>query len=164
LRWRQNATSRIKSLGGGTRKTGPSLLARGVLPFLALPLRILRHHCLCRSSRLITNIRRLNLFLVLQRPLCSPSQIPIAPIILFVLDSSCLQLSSTSDVGLWIVTPFATHTQRMREEAVKEEEPSASRGNDGVGRHGRPLFVLGWQGSSEERMISDAYVRCVLRG
>ena len=80
LIWRQNATSWIKSLGGGTGKIGPSLLARGVLRFLGLPLGILCHHHLCHSSTLIANIRCLNLFLILQWPVCSPSQILFTPI------------------------------------------------------------------------------------
>ena len=80
LRWRRNAMIRIKSPDRGTGKIGPSLLVRGMLCFLGLPLGILRHHRLCHSSTLIANIRRLNLFLILQRPVCSSSQIPFASI------------------------------------------------------------------------------------
>ena len=57
-----------------------TVTARGVLRFLGLPLEILRHHHLCRSFTIIANIRCLNLFLVLQRPVCSPSQIQLTPI------------------------------------------------------------------------------------
>jgi len=71
LGWRRNATNRTVTA---------QALTRGVLRFLVLPLGILRHHHLCRSSTLIANIRRLNPLLVLQRPVRSPSQIPFTAI------------------------------------------------------------------------------------
>jgi hypothetical protein len=98
----------------------------------ALPLRILLHHRLCRSSPLITNTHRLNYFFVLQLPMCFPSQIP-----------PCLWFPSMSDVQLRFITPFSAHTQRTRKEAVKEEEPSPPRGENLVGRYGRALFFFG---------------------
>ena len=79
-RWKRNATTWTLSSGAETRRTELSLLARGVLRFLGLHLRILHHHHPCRSSRLITNTHLLNLSLVLQRRACFPSQIPSIPI------------------------------------------------------------------------------------
>ena len=73
-RWRLNATTWMLN----SRRIRLSLLGRGVLRFLSLPLRLLRRHFLRRSSLLITNTRRLNL--VLQRPTCFPSQMPPIPI------------------------------------------------------------------------------------
>jgi hypothetical protein len=67
---RRNATSwtTMPSLGVEMRKMGRSLLV------------FLRHHRLCLSFRLITIIRRLNVSLVLQWPVCFPSRIPLIPI------------------------------------------------------------------------------------
>ena len=140
LRWRRNATSRMKSLGMGMGKIRPSLLARGVLPLLCLPLGILRHYHLCHSSTLIANVRRLNFFLVLQWPVCSPSQIPFTSIPpqppLFIV------LSHVRYWGLHCYPPSHPRT----EEAVKKEKSSAPRGDDGVDRHGQPVFVPGGEG------------------
>ena len=60
------------------------------------------------------------------------------------------------------VTPFAPHTQRTREEAVKEEEPSASRGDEGVCMAGQYSFSDGeghYTGSLST--FSEAF-RCVI--
>jgi len=50
------------------------------------------------------------------------------------------QRPMTTGFGL---LPFAPYTQRTREEAVKEKQPSTPRGENQVGIYG-PVLVLGW--------------------
>ena len=79
------------------------------------------------------------LFFPINIQLSSPEPVPRSPTanVFSVPNTSYTYSSSTALVyGSHprpnSVTPFAPHTQRAREEAVKEEEPSASRGDEGV--------------------------------
>ena len=79
---------------------------------------------------------------------------------LFIFNSPCLRFRTPFDVRLCLNTPFASHTNRTREEAVVEEQSSASRGKDRVGRHGRAIFILIQGRSNDGRLatpISDMF-------
>ena len=115
LRWRRNATSQIKSLGGGTRKIGLSLLACSMLRSLGLPPTIFRHHHLCRSSTLIANIHRLNLFLVLQQPVSSVLAVPSVPVTT-ALGSTTMAIPATPTKG---GTTLLSHIESVKKWGVR---------------------------------------------
>jgi len=106
-----HAPLNFSNMNDWTKKTGLSLLARSVLRFLGSPLRILGHHRLCRSSPLLSNTCCLSLSSFADRQHVFRSQ--YYPYVLIV-DRPCLQLHPRPMSGFV--------------EAVKEEEPSVSRG------------------------------------
>jgi len=105
----------------------------------------LRRHHLCHSSPLITNTHRPSLSLILQRPARFPSHLSSIPI-------HRRPLLFTAPIHIRCPVspccPFAAYTERAREEAVKEEEPSPLRRESQVGRYDLSVFVLGWSRSS----------------
>jgi hypothetical protein len=128
LRWRRNATTQI----------GPSLLARGVLHFLVLPFE--NPSPPPPMPFFPTNS---------QHPPPEPfSRSPMASVfsvsntIHAYSSSTALVYGSHFRYRALHCYPLRTHTHRRR---LRKEKSSPLRGDDGVDRHGQPVFVLGWR-------------------
>ena len=115
---------------------------------LRFPVFPLCHRHVCRSSTLAVNIRRLNLFLILQRSACSPPQIPFTPI-----HPRPPLFTVLIHIRYRPLHYYPLHTHTWRRWLRKKNR--LLRADDGVDRHGWSIFVLGWrEGQMKNRKLA----------